>query len=232
MKKVWTILNRILVYGFFAMGVILFFYGTGRISTMLTAFGSFIASVIIAWILNFKKIDKKYMLYINFTLWANLLGEVAWYYHNVILYDKLIHLTAGLVLSSMIHDYYSNNSNLKKDSIFFTVMGLLAVWEIYEYILDSFFGFQSQGVVRNSMFTQLPLDDTMLDLVWGAIGSLSYLFFKKEKIDLAIKKDVEKTKELVKRDLTQVKHFIRERKIGREPHYFRRAMKSMWEFRI
>lgn len=232
MKKWGIIVNRLLVYGLFATGVVLLFYGTGRISTMLTAFISFIASVIAAWILNFKKINNRYMLYINLALWANLLGEIVIYYSNVLLYDKILHFLLGAILSGMIFDYYQNNSNLKKDAVFFTTMGLLAVWEIYEYSLDSFFGFQSQGIVSNGMFIQLPLDDTMFDLIWGAIGSLSHLFFKKEKGDLLIKKDVAKTKKLIETDVIKVKKFIRERKINREPHYFKRAMKAMLGFRV
>ncbi|VVB80081.1 Uncharacterised protein [uncultured archaeon] len=221
MKRVRTIINRILVYGLFVYGISLLFWGTGRISTMLTAFISFIASVIIAWVLNFKKIDSKYMLYVNIALWANLLGEVIFYYGNLIFYDKVLHFFLGAVLSSIVFGYYSQKSTLKKDAVFFTVMGFLAVWEIYEYALDSFFGFQAQGVILNGMFIQSPIDDTMIDLMWGAIGSLSYLFFKKEKGDVAFRKEIVKVKE-----------FVRENKIKREPHYFKRAMKSMWGFRI
>jgi hypothetical protein len=216
MKKWINIANRILLYGLFLAGVVLLFKGTGRISTMIMAFGSFIASVIIAWIFKVKKIDEKYLTYINVALWLNLLGEIIVYYSGLFLYDKILHITLGYLLSIIIYNYFLENSKLKKDATFFAVMGLLAVWEIWEFSLDTFLGFQSQGVIRNNIFIMSPIDDTMYDLIWGAIGSLIYLFIKKERADLYVKKDVKKIKqEIVK------KH---------EPHYFRRVIKEFFTF--
>ena len=198
------LLNQIILYGFFITGVILLFYNTGRISTMLTAFGSFIVSILLAWLLKIKKIGDRYWFFINLALVFNLCGEIIIYYSGLFFYDKLLHFFLGLLLTSIIYEYYANNSELKKDAVVVTVIGLLAIWEIYEYCVDIFFGFQSQGVVRNGIFVQSRIDDTMFDLIWGALGSLSYLFFKKEKIDVTIKKDYLKVKTLVKKKEHQI----------------------------
>lgn len=230
MKKIHNLINRVLVYGLFLTGVILLFRGTGRVSTTIMAFGSFIGSVLIAWLLKTKNIDDKYMLAINATLWGNLLGEIAFYYHNLIFYDKILHILLGIILSAIIYSYYATNSNLKRDAVFYTTMGLLAIWEIYEFSLDSFFGFQSQGVLSNKVFILSPLEDTMYDLIWGAIGSLFYLFFKKEKVDLTVKKDVNKAKEFITKDISKAKQFIQEKRANRKPHYFRRVLKELFSF--
>lgn len=199
MEKRFKLLNRVIVYGFFVTGVALLFHGTGRISTMLTAFGSFIASLLIAYFLKIKGIDDKYWFFANLALFGNILGEVFLYYSGLLIYDKILHLVLGFLLSMIVYEYYRDNSNLKKDSVLITVIGLLALWEVYEFTLDSFLGFQGQGVLRNGIFLQSPINDTMFDIIWGAIGSLSYLFFKKEKIDVALKKDVRVIKKKVKK---------------------------------
>jgi len=193
MKKWIRLIEKLLLYGLFALGVVLLFYGTGRISTMLLAFESFFAAILIAWIFHQKGLNEKYLPYFYLGLWFNMFGEIIAYYNGTFLYDKLLHLSLGILLSAVILEYYEKNSDLKRDSTFFAVLGLLAIWEIYEFALDSFFGFQAQGVFINNIMVQSAINDTMYDLIWGSIGSLVYLFFKKEHVDVTIKRDVKKT---------------------------------------
>jgi len=61
-RKTIKVLNKLIVYLFFISGVILLFYGTGRTSTILIAFGSFIASIFFSWLLKVKK----YQIYTGF----------------------------------------------------------------------------------------------------------------------------------------------------------------------
>jgi uncharacterized membrane protein YjdF len=190
MKKGFDILNKILLYSFFIVAVVLLVRGSERISTMLVAFGMFIVSIAAAWTLKYKGISDKYWLWINIALALNLLGEIFAYYAGPLIYDKLLHLLLGIVLAAIVFEYYKNNSVLKKDMAFLTVLGMLAIWEIYEYTLDVFFGFQSQGIVRGAIFTQSKIDDTMYDLIMGAIGAVTYLFFKKEKMVTVIRKNL------------------------------------------
>jgi len=103
-----------------------------------------------------------------------------------------LHLSLGIVLAMIVYGHYKQNSQLKKDAVFLTVLGMLALWEIYEFILDNFFGFQAQGVIRGGIFIQSPINDTMYDLIWGSIGVLIYLFFKQEKMDKVIKRNIKK----------------------------------------
>jgi len=191
-----NVLNKLLLYGLLIVGVALLFVETERVSTMIMAFGSFFFSVFLAWLLKTKGIEDKYLLYINIGLWFNMIGEMFAYYSGFMYYDKALHFALGVLITSIVFSYYKNNSNLKKDAVFYTVLGTLALWEIYEYLVDSFFGFQSQGVFSNGIIMQSVIDDTMQDLIWGSIGSWSYLLSKKEKLGEAIKLEAKKIRKI------------------------------------
>jgi hypothetical protein len=196
MKKVLKILNKFLLYGFFVLGIILLFQGTGRISTMIIAFISFFSSILSSWIFKLKQIDEKYLLFINILLWLNLAGELYIYYFSPLPFDKVLHISAGFFLAAIVYHYYLQNSTLKKDAIFLTVLGMLGLWEIYEYTMDTFFSFQLQGVITNGVWIQSQINDTMMDLIWGSIGALIYLIFKKEKINESIKRGIKKVNKI------------------------------------
>jgi hypothetical protein len=194
MKKYLEVINKLLLYGFFVLGVVLLFLGTVRTSTMVIAFLSFFASITAAWIFKMKHIDTKYILPINIALWLNMVGELYVYYFNPLPFDKVLHIMAGIVLASIIYSYYKKNSVLGKDAVLVTVLGMLAFWEIYEYSMDTFFGFQLQGVFTNGILVQSRIDDTIMDLILGVIGASAYLIFKKEKIGESIKKSIKNIK--------------------------------------
>lgn len=188
MKKSVYILNKVLSYGFLVMGIILIFHGTDRISTTTTAFSSFIASLGLAWITKKRSISDKYEVFVNIALWLNAAGEIVLYYFGFLYYDKILHFSVGVLISAMVYDYYSKQLKPQKEVIFFTVMGMLCIWEIFEYSLMVFFGFPDMGVIHNGVVIQSPLDDTMWDLIMGCVGTLLYLIFKKEKVGDLLKK--------------------------------------------
>jgi hypothetical protein len=65
---------------------------------------------------------------------------------------------------------------------FFIVAGFLGIFEIGEYLLDLFFDLKLQGVFLKNLQGELinfdiiqhPLDDTMIDLSLGVIGTAIY----------------------------------------------------------
>jgi len=207
MKKSLERLNKILFYGFLLFGIGLLFHGTGRISTPIIAFMSFFASVLCAFIFKEKKINEGYIFWINLFLWLNIAGELYLYYGTSFPLDKVLHIAFGLILTVILYDYYKKNSALPKDAVFFTVLGMLGLWEIYEYSVDTFFGFQTQGVFTNGVLVQTPLNDTMIDLILGAIGSVIYLIFKREKIQ-AVSKVRDKKKQARKERANFFLYFI------------------------
>ncbi|MEK6885362.1 MAG: hypothetical protein AABX17_00160 [Nanoarchaeota archaeon] len=199
MKKVIDFINKILLYGFFITGVLLIIYSSPRINTIITAFESFIGSIILAWLLKFRKLDGNHWIFINLALWVNLLGEIIAYYSGILVYDKVLHLLVGILISAIIYEYYRNNSVLSYDSVFFSALGVLAAWEIWEFFIDTTFGTQLQGVIRADSYVLSKIDDTMWDLILGSLGILSLIFFKKEKMGSIIRKDIRMIGEIHKK---------------------------------
>lgn len=180
MGRVIEILNKILFYGFLVVGFVYLFFDLSNRYLIIIAFGSFFASWLLAWVIKRRGLHSKYEIFINIALWLNVLGEIIFYYHNSEYYDKFLHFSVSLLMTVLIYEYYSKSPKIKKDMVFFTILGMLSLWEIYEYIVMVFFGIPTQGIVRKGGFVQSPIDDTMMDLIYGAIGSIVYLIFKIE----------------------------------------------------
>ncbi len=176
--KVITIINKIFLISFFILGIIIIFFDLNSKLTWITAFGSFLTSFTLGIFLKNRGIDEKYMILINIGLILGILGEIWFYYHGVIYYDKFLHFTIGMIITIIVYYDYFKNLKVSKLHVFFTVLGMLAGWEIFEYIMKISFNFPMMGVLSNGVMIQSPLDDTMYDLVFGALGSLSYLLFK------------------------------------------------------
>lgn len=206
MKNIISIINKILFYSFFLLGAAIFLFDLFSLrkeSALIFTFGSFIASWLLSFIINRKKIKNsdKYLIMINIALWINLLGEIMYYYNEFIHYDKVLHFTVGIIITVIVYQYYLMSLKVKKDMIFFTVLGMLAIWEIYEYLLGVFLNYPAMGVIINGEVLISKLDDTMIDLICGSIGSIIVLFIKKEGIESKIKniKNIKKIRKKLSR---------------------------------
>lgn len=128
---------------------------------------------------------------------ALFLGEMRSFYFRYWWWDKALHSLSGLILGNMgflIVSYLNENARMNLELspgfvalfsfIFAVAMG--AIWEIFEYGMDNFFGFFMQ---RGS------LDDTMTDLILDTAGALIFAvlgyFQQKGKIRI-ISKYIEK----------------------------------------
>ena len=177
-KSVVEIVNRTFLFFFIFIGIIILFFNISRTLAWVTAFGSFLASLGLEWVLKHRGVNNRYLILINISLLLGLLGELVFYYNGYLYYDKILHFFVGLMITLIVYEYYSKSLKIKKDMIFFTALGMLTIWEIYEYILMSFFGFPLMGVITNSIVVQSPFDDTMMDLIWGSIGAIIALLIK------------------------------------------------------
>lgn len=68
---------------------------------------------------------------------------------------------------------------------FTSILSMFVLLEIGEYLLDLFLGFKLQGVyvrdisgVQKLKILQDPLNDTMIDMIFGLIGSLVFVIGK------------------------------------------------------
>jgi len=192
--------GKVLLYAFFALGVILLVTGMGKESTMIFSFTSFVFCWALQWLIEKNELNNRdfFILIINIGFWLGLLGDIFLYFQFEY-YDKVIHIFIGVLLASILYQYYTQytqNLKLKKEMVFFSALGMLAFWEIYEYILYAFFGYPAMGVILNGVNIMSALDDTMFDLICGSLGAIIYLIFKKEKINERIKKAETKGREI------------------------------------
>ena len=117
------------------------------------------------------ELDLAIVSFIFFTLF---LGSLRDFYELFPLWDTVLHFQSGILLGivGFVLIYILNEQKTKRLELnpgfisFFAVTFSLAisvVWEIYEYIVDTFLGFNMQE-------TGLP--DIMGDLIFNAIGAL------------------------------------------------------------
>jgi hypothetical protein len=102
-------------------------------------------------------------------------------------YDKILHFIQPIMIASIIfHMIYELDLELKWCLVFtfFIVTGFIGIFEIGEYALDLFFDLNLQGVFLKSIqqfgesiVVQAPIDDTMIDMSLGVLGTLVYVSY-------------------------------------------------------
>lgn len=141
----------------------------------------FLISVIFSFIFDKMKLTPKYKILANIAIWLHLFGLVYAYEYSFY-YDKIIHIVSAFLITLIVSDFYKKNWKVKNIYlslfVFLSVLGILSLWEVYEYVGDVFFGYEGQGVFASSGTPLMsPLTDTFFDLIFGGLGSLAYLLF-------------------------------------------------------
>ena len=181
MKRGLKIVNAVLFYGLLVLSIVLFLFNLSSLSTQSFAFASFATSWFLSWFLRKKKFyQERYFLIINLALWLGVAGEMGVYYSNLIYYDKAVHLLTGFIMSILAYAYFRRNLKVDKFFIFLVVVGLAGVWEILEYLIYIMFNIPTEGVYANGIEIMSRIDDTVIDMICDAVGSVLYLSFRKE----------------------------------------------------
>lgn len=102
-------------------------------------------------------------------------------------YDKIQHFIIPMLLCSIMFFMVNKLKLAMKWKLTFTVLSIVAflgIFEILEYVLDSFFNWKLQGVYLRDItgldkFNLLldPLSDTIIDLSFGILGSSLYAIY-------------------------------------------------------
>lgn len=181
-EKFYDISGKVMLYGFLVLGIFLFISDLGKRSSIVLSLVSFVFCGVIKWILDDKKIKERVFLFflVDIGFWLGLLGEM-FFYGTLRYYDKALHIFVGVLLAEVLYQYYNEHLKLKKEAVFLSVLGLLALWEIYEYLVSTYLGYPMQGVIINGTWVMSAIDDTMTDLILGSIGAVLFLIFRKEK---------------------------------------------------
>lgn len=107
------------------------------------------------------------------------LGEVRGYYERFWWWDAVLHTTSGLILGMFGFMFvYILNENRNVDLhmrpsfvalfAFFFAVGIGAIWEIFEFAMDEFFGTNMQPATPSD---PSGLTDTIQDLIVDTVGA-------------------------------------------------------------
>lgn len=153
-----------------------FFIGEYRaMFTAILMFGLTVIPYVVAQRMNIQLPWFVFFL-IALALWFHTAGYIQGYYTRFYpYYDKIAHIVSGTAvallgfLGVIFLDKYLKMNLQPVFIIFFTIIfgvALGAFWEIYEFLVDFFFGGSLAGPMQNS------LNDTMLDMMFVLGGSI------------------------------------------------------------
>ena len=124
---------------------------------------------------------RHYFYIILIAIFSFLLSPLYFLYPN---YDKIQHIIQPMFTCSIIFYMISKlHLELKWKIVFtfFIVAAILGLFEIGEFILDSFFNYKLQGVflrdihgIEKFRLLMDPLKDTMIDMLFGVLGAGMY----------------------------------------------------------
>jgi hypothetical protein len=131
------------------------------------------------WDIRFGK--RHYVYIVIIALASFLLSPLYFIYPN---YDKIQHFIQPMLVFSITFHMVSKlklELKWKLAFTFFIIVGILGLFEIGEYTLDHLFDMKLQGVYLRDFrgiekFNLLvdPIDDTMIDMVFGVFGACLY----------------------------------------------------------
>ncbi len=112
-----------------------------------------------------------YYVLIFFACFAQYLGMMFDFYTLFWWYDIALHFSSGIMLTVLGHYLYTLLARRTSSpqapviavlfSVFFAI-SCAGVWEIYEFLADTFFGLTAQGV---------GVEDTMEDIIAGSVSA-------------------------------------------------------------
>lgn len=117
---------------------------------------------------------EKHIIVVVIMLWLNLIGD-SYLYTNFQYYDKFLHLVIPFCVGYLICGFATN-----KYIAFLSSMGLFALFEVYEWIVQSVFGISLLGVYSGGNMIMSEIDDTIIDLIFGGFGSAVGICLKKK----------------------------------------------------
>jgi len=176
--------------GLLILAFVIFLWNMEFESAFLTAL--IFVGILIPSLLNKKfnfsipfEIDVFIGVFVYLTLFLGSLND---YYEKFHWWDKVLHFKSGFLLGILGFSviYILNYNKVKKINLspgfisFFSVcfsLSISVVWEIYEYVMDTYFGYTMQAG---------GLKDTMGDLVVNGVGAIivatiAYIWMRKER---------------------------------------------------
>lgn len=157
-------------------------------SSITLRYSTFLGVIIVSYIIDHLfdiRLEFKHYIFIIIIGVATLMMSPLYFIHPT--YDKFQHFVIPMLLCSIMLFMINKLKLAVKWKITFTVLSVIAflgIFEILEYVLDSFFNWKLQGVYLRDItgldkFNLLldPLTDTIIDLSFGILGSTLYVIY-------------------------------------------------------
>lgn len=109
-------------------------------------------------------------------------GTVLGFYDKLYFWDLLAHGYFGFICSFLIFILFLNfNRNYQLKTfhilcIFLMVLGVAAMWEIFEFFMDGLLHGDAQRVQESIALGHTPIYDTMMDIIITVVGILLFYF--------------------------------------------------------
>jgi len=123
-------------------------------------------------------------MYSGFVFAGVFLGTAFDFYVLIPIWDKILHFASGIILGilgfaifDLSHRHHNRDMSPPLATIFALSFAMAAgkVWEIYEFLLDSLLGTNTQRWADNygvPFVGQAALMDTMLDMIFNTMGAI------------------------------------------------------------
>ncbi|MBI2139883.1 DUF2238 domain-containing protein [Candidatus Woesearchaeota archaeon] len=93
-------------------------------------------------------------------------------YYRVVYYDKILHFLIPLYLAVLARRFFSSQQQLKELFAVLAVLGAATLWELLEFIIDSFAGVPiMQGIFTGMKGLTGGHEDTMKDISMNLLGA-------------------------------------------------------------
>lgn len=176
------LLSNVLKNGLLAYGIIYLFNHIflGRFNYWFAAmiWISYFSSLLIENFLLKHQLGYKHIALANTFLWMNIVGEI-FYYGVSTYYDKVLHFIIPFFITYIMIIYFKKNLKIDYLLTFLSVMGCLVIFEIYEYLVTMFIGYEMLGVIINGVVIMSYVDDTFADLLVGMTATFLMIVIHK-----------------------------------------------------
>lgn len=172
--------KRRVILGFLIL-LLIFLYIFQNVSGLVKATGSILAVLTFYFIDKAFKIDFKlqHYFYVLIMLILGIIFSPIYFIYSI--YDKFLHFTIPIFISILLF-YVIDRLDIKFQwkllMTFMSLLSLLTIFEIGEYLLDILFNLKLQGVyimeltrLQKYNLVQARIDDTMIDIILGIFGA-------------------------------------------------------------
>lgn len=180
--------HKRLIIGLITLIVLTAIYLFKDSNSVILRYSTFLGVMVLFYLIDhffYVRFEFKHYIFVIIIAVSGILMSHLYFIHPN--YDKIQHFANPILICSIVFFMVNRLKLALKWKITFTVLSviaLLGIFEILEYILDLFFNWKLQGVYLRDLsglekFNLLlnPLDDTMVDLAFGIFGCSIYALY-------------------------------------------------------